>query len=122
MSKKERTLTIYFDAEDPVYNKLMEMNKFSRAEYIRTALREAVSKGMMMTVSADGINVIYTENIDSIVTDDKQHLAVTRANNKHVELVNNNTVGTKRNTVNHIETIKEIIVDIEENTDPFSII
>ena len=122
MRKKERTLTIYFDAEDPVYNKLMEMNKFSRAEYIRTALREAVSKGMMMTVSADGINVIYTENSDSIVTDDKQHLAVTRANNKHVELVNNNTVDTKRNIVNHTETIKETIVDIEENTDPFSII
>lgn len=122
MSKKERTLTIYFDAEDPVYNKLMKMNKFSRAEYIRTALREAVSKGMMMTVSADGINVIYTENSDSIVTDDKQHLAVTRANNKHVELVNNNTVDTKRNTVNHTETIKETIIDIEENTDPFSII
>lgn len=122
MSKKERTLTIYFDAEDPVYNKLMEMNKFSRAEYIRTALREAVSKGMMMTVSADGINVIYTENSDSIVTDDKQHLAVTRANNKHVELVNNNTVDTKRNIVNHTETIKETIIDIEENTDPFSII
>lgn len=122
MRKKERTLTIYFDAEDPVYNKLMEMNKFSRAEYIRTALREAVSKGMMMTVSADGINVIYTENSDSIVTDDKQHLAVTRANNKHVELVNNNTVDTKRNIVNHTETIKETIIDIEENTDPFSII
>lgn len=122
MSKKERTLTIYFDSEDPVYNKLMEMNKFSRAEYIRTALREAVSKGMMMTVSADGINVIYTENSDSIVTDDKQHLAVTRANNKHVELVNNNTVDTKRNIVNHTETIKETIIDIEENTDPFSII
>ena len=62
MSKKERTLTIYFDSEDPIYNKLMEMNKFSRAEYIRTALREAVSKGMMMTVSADGINVIYNKN------------------------------------------------------------
>ncbi len=122
MRKKERTLTIYFDTEDPVYNKLMEMNKFSRAEYIRTALREAVSKGMMMTVSADGINVIYTENSDSIVTDDKQHLAVTRANNKHVELVNNNTVDTKRNIVNHTETIKETIIDIEENTDPFSII
>ena len=75
-----------------------------------------------MTVSADGINVIYTENSDSIVTDDKQHLAVTRANNKHVELVNNNTVDTKRNIVNHTETIKETIIDIEENTDPFSII
>ena len=122
MSKKERTLTIYFDSEDPVYNKLMEMNKFSRAEYIRTALREAVSKGMMMTVSADGINVIYTENSDSIVIGDKQHLAVTRANNKHVELVNNKTVDTKRNIVNHTETIKETIIDIEENTDPFSII
>lgn len=122
MKKKERTLTLYFDADDPVYNKLMNMNKFSRAEYIRTALREAVAKGMMMTVSADGINVIYTGNTDSIVTDDKQHLAVTRANNKHVELVNNNTVDTKRNIVNHTETIKETIVDIEENNDPFSII
>lgn len=63
MNNKELTLTVYFDSDDPVYNKLMDMNKFSRAEYIRTAFREAVAKGMIMTVSADGIKVVYADNM-----------------------------------------------------------
>ncbi len=123
MKRKERILTIYFDADDPVYNKLMDMNKFSRAEYIRTALREAVVKGMMMTVSTDGIKVVYADNMDnkqSIVTSSMQ-TPVIKSDNKQIELKGNKSIDFNKNTVINTEKIKET-VELEENSDPFSII
>lgn len=121
MKKKERTLTLYFDADDPVYNKLMNMNKFSRAEYIRTALREAVAKGMMMTVSADGIKVIYAENTGNkeiMITDSISQLSVIKTNKKQPDSIDNTFIDLNKSSSNNIEKIS----NMEENSDPFSII
>lgn len=117
MKKKERTLTLYFDADDPVYNKLMNMNKFSRAEYIRTALREAVSKGMTMTVSADGISVVYAETGSENVYTKKQ-VSVEPISSELVKVSDIEAVQSKPNSI--IPDNTEMVV-LEENTDPFAI-
>ncbi len=101
----------------------MDMNKFARAEYIRTALREAVAKGMMMTVSADGIKVIYADNMDSkqsIVTGSMQ-TPVIRTDNNQIKSTNNKSIDFNKNTVINTEKIVKT-VELEENCDPFSII
>lgn len=119
MNKKELTLTVYFDSDDPVYNKL---NKFSRAEYIKTAFREAVAKGMIMTVSADGIKVVYADNMNnkqSILTSSMQ-TPVIKTDNNHIESKGNKSIDFDKNTVINIEKIVKM-VELEENCDPFSI-
>lgn len=118
MKKKERTLTLYFDADDPVYNKLMNMNKFSRAEYIRTALREAVSKGMMMTVSTDGISVVYSEAGSEKVYTKKQVSVEHIISEESVKVSDIEAVQSKPNSI--IPDNTEMVV-LEENTDPFAI-
>lgn len=39
MINKNKTITLYFNNNEDIYNILMSMNKFYRAEYIRSLIR-----------------------------------------------------------------------------------
>ncbi|WP_300706993.1 hypothetical protein [uncultured Brachyspira sp.] len=81
-------------------------------------MREAVAKGMMMTVSADGISVVYADTGNDKVDTNKQVSVEQIIPAETVKIPNNEVIQNKPNKIvpDNIET-----VDLEENNDPFAI-
>lgn len=141
MAKRERTLTLYFDNDDPLYNTLMGMNKFSRAEYVRAAIQEAIDNGMAINVSVNGISVSYVDDKREFNQNNQSHSHTLLSHpqqsiSENMDIPNNkdeskNDIATdildnidipKNSPVTENENITlNSDIDLDENNDPFSI-